>query len=81
MSDLSPRRGAGGGGHAPRWRGAPLPAGVTGAEVAADISKSLAKAALAVAIDGRLVRPVPADRRGRAARHRHRAGTRPRRSS
>ncbi len=30
------------------------PAGVTGAEIAADISKSLAKAALAVTIDGRL---------------------------
>ena len=30
------------------------PVGVTGAEIAADISKSLAKAALAVTIDGRL---------------------------
>ena len=39
------------------------PAGVTGAEVAADISKSLGKAALAVAVDGRLARPVAADRR------------------
>src|SRR5690554_6296071 len=30
------------------------PAGITGAEIAADISKSLAKSALAVTIDGRL---------------------------
>ena len=40
------------------------PAGVTGAEIAADISKSLAKAALAVTIDGRLddlSRPIEAD--------------------
>ena len=40
------------------------PVGVTGAEIAADISKSLAKAALAVTIDGRLddlSRPIEAD--------------------
>ena len=42
------------------------PAGVTGAEVAADISKSLEKAALAVTIDGRLAdlsRPIEQDAR------------------
>ena len=42
------------------------PAGVTGAEVAADISKSLEKAALAVTIDGRLddlSRPIEQDAR------------------
>ncbi|MBA3325599.1 MAG: TGS domain-containing protein, partial [Rhodobacteraceae bacterium] len=42
------------------------PAGVTGAEVAGDISKSLAKAALAVSIDGRLAdlsQPIEADAR------------------
>jgi threonyl-tRNA synthetase len=40
------------------------PAGVTGAEVAADLSKSLAKAALACSIDGRLAdlsEPIAAD--------------------
>jgi threonyl-tRNA synthetase len=42
------------------------PAGITGGEVAADISKSLAKAALACSIDGRLAdlsEPIPADAR------------------
>ena len=50
------------------------PAGVTGAAIAADISKSLGKAALAVVVDGRLVGPVAADRRGCRPRHRHRQG-------
>ena len=42
------------------------PAGITGAEIAADISKSLGKAALAVTIDGRLAdlsRPIEQDAR------------------
>jgi len=42
------------------------PAGITGGEVAADISKSLAKAALACSIDGRLAdlsEPIAADAR------------------
>ena len=42
------------------------PAGITGAEIAADISKSLEKAALAVTIDGRLAdlsRPIEQDAR------------------
>jgi threonyl-tRNA synthetase len=41
-----------------------FPAGATGAEVAASISKSLSKAALAVALDGKpwdLKRPIPRD--------------------
>ena len=50
------------------------PAGITGAEVAADISKSLGKAALAVTHRRAARRPLAADREGRGARRRHRAG-------
>ena len=53
MSELASPT-AGGGRHAPRRRGPPLPGRRHRREIAADISKSLEKAALAAVVDGRL---------------------------
>ena len=57
------------------------PAGITGAEVAADISKSLEKAAFAVTHRRAAERPVAADREGRERSPSSPPRTRRRRSS